>query len=142
LVLGHTYTVSAQGGTDIAGNRMGNFTWTFSTPTTGTITGRVVDSDGDPIEGAFVRAGSYSAITNFQGEFSLSLPPGSYNLTITASGLEDRTVPIDVNGDVSLGDLDMDSSSGGIDMLLIGAILAVIAVVAVAAFMIIRRKKG
>ncbi len=141
LVLGHTYTVSAQNGTDIAGNRMGNFTWTFSTPTTGTITGRVVDSDGDPIEGAFVRAGSYSAMTDFQGEFLLSLPPGSYNLTITASGREDKTIPVDVNGDMSLGELTMGSSSGGMDTLLIGAILAVIALVAVAAFVIIRRKK-
>ena len=53
-----------------------------------------------------VRAGSYSALTDFQGEFLLSLPPGSYNLTITASGMEDETIPIEVNGDVSLGDLD------------------------------------
>ena len=142
LILGHTYIVSAQGGTDIAGNQMGNFSWTFSTPTTGTITGRVVDSDGDPIEGAYVRAGSYYAITDFQGEFLLSLPPGAYNLTITASGMEDMTMPIQVNGDMPLGDLAMDSSSGGMDIWLIGAVLAVIAGVAIAAFLIVRRKKG
>ncbi len=70
------------------------------------------------------------------------MPPGAYNLTITASGMEDMTMPIEVNGDMSLGDLAMDSSSGGMDMLLIGAVLAVIAGVAIGAFLIIRRKKG
>ena len=142
LTLGRTYVISVQGGTDLAGNRMGNFSWSFSTLTTGTITGLVVDSDGDPIEGAYVRAGSYYALTNFQGEFLLSLPPGSYNLTVTASGMEDKTTPVDVNGDMSLGNLNMESSSGGMDILLIGAVLAVIVVVAVAALIIIRRKKG
>jgi hypothetical protein len=142
LVLGHTYIVSAQGGTDAAGNRMGNFSWTFSTPTTGTITGRVVDSDGDPIEGAYVRAGSYYAITDFQGEFLLSLPPGAYSLSISASGMQDMTMPIEVNGDMPLGDLTMDSSTGGVDPWLIGAILAVIAVVGTGAFLYIRKRKG
>ncbi len=140
LTLGRTYVISVQGGTDLAGNRMGNFSWTFTTPTTGTITGKVVDSDGDPIKDAYVRAGSYSTLTNFQGEFLLSLPPGSYNLTITASGMEDEKIPIEVTGDISMGDRTMDSSSGGMDMLLIGAILAVVAVIAIAAFLIIRRK--
>jgi hypothetical protein len=121
---------------------MGNFSWTFSTPTTGTITGRVVNPDGDPIEGAYVRAGSYYAITDFQGQFLLSLPPGAYNLSISASGMEDMTMPIEVNGDIPLGDLTMDSSTGGMDPWLIGAILAVIAVVGTGAFLYIRKRKG
>jgi hypothetical protein len=142
LELSRTYIINVQGGTDLAGNMMGNFSWAFSTPTTGTITGRVVDSNGDPIVDAYVRAGSFSTVTDFQGVFQLSLPPGSYNLTITASGMDDETIPIDVNGDMPMGDLAMDSSSGGMDMLLIGAVLGVVAAIVIAAFLIFRKKKG
>jgi len=142
LALGQTYVVAVQGGLDQAGNRIGNFTWSFITADSGVITGRVVNSDGDPMEGAYVRAGSYSTITNFQGEFVLTLPPGTYNLTITASGKEDKVTVINVTGDLPLGDLTMDSSSGGMDMMLIGAIVGVIAIVAITAFLLIRRRKG
>jgi hypothetical protein len=58
------------------------------------ISGSVVDAaSGDPIEGAVVvpSGSGGSAVTNEDGEFSISLPSGSYILEVTADGYEAYT---------------------------------------------------
>lgn len=52
----------------------------------GTLQGVVVNSEGDPLAGATVAAGSLNASTNALGEYSLSLMPGSYTVTASCDG--------------------------------------------------------
>jgi iron complex outermembrane receptor protein len=67
----------------------------------GTVTGTVVDSNGDPLPGVQITIGTQTRITDEDGSFSLELPPGDYrmiaalegftlaerNITVTAAGL-------------------------------------------------------
>ncbi|HEX5495359.1 MAG TPA: carboxypeptidase regulatory-like domain-containing protein [Mycobacteriales bacterium] len=51
----------------------------------GLISGTVTDSvDGHPLAGAHVTAGTSSATTDGQGRYVVSLPVGSYNMTVTS----------------------------------------------------------
>ncbi|MEA5409538.1 carboxypeptidase-like regulatory domain-containing protein [Haloarculaceae archaeon H-GB2-1] len=61
-------------------------------PPSGTLTGTVVDPDGNPVSGASIEAVD-STYTNFestttdaQGQFSVSVPEGTYEVTASASG--------------------------------------------------------
>lgn len=52
-----------------------------------TVVGTVTEHrTGTPIEGATVACGSYSAATSRQGDYSLTLPSGSYSCTASADG--------------------------------------------------------
>ena len=52
----------------------------------GIIEGTVTDSStGDPIEGATVTANGYSNITDAEGRYSIEVPPGTYNVTASAT---------------------------------------------------------
>src|SRR6266404_4424295 len=60
------------------------------------IQGRVTDSSGAPIFGAVVTveggAGSRTTVTDSEGAFQISLlPPGNFNVKISASGMSDWT---------------------------------------------------
>ena len=51
------------------------------------ITGRAVDSQGQPVIGAVIAAGeTYSATTNVSGYYTLTMPTGVYTLTPTMTG--------------------------------------------------------
>lgn len=52
------------------------------------VNGYVTGNSDVPLVGAVVRAGSAKGTTNAEGRFSLSLPPGSYSLTISYVGYE------------------------------------------------------
>ncbi len=63
---------------------------------TGVIQGKVTDSSGAPIFGAVVTVegggGSSTTVTNIEGAFQISiLPPGNFNVKISASGMSDWT---------------------------------------------------
>lgn len=59
-----------------------------STDTTpGRISGRVVDAQGNPVEGATVSAAGLTAITDQNGDYTIeNVPPGTYLVSVTASG--------------------------------------------------------
>jgi len=68
-----------------------NFTLT-QLPTNGYIAGYILDaSTGNPIEGATVRAGDYSASTNATGYYSIELPAGTYTVEVSVDGYEDSS---------------------------------------------------
>jgi len=88
---------------------------------TASITGTVVDSSGGAIPGASVAVtdasgGSFAAVTNAQGVFSLpSMNPGTYTITVTLSGFKTAVVsdvrlvpgqPFDVKVQLELGQLE------------------------------------
>ena len=53
----------------------------------GTFTGKVTDhATGAAVAGATVKAGDYSAVSQADGSYLLSIPPGSYDLKVSAYG--------------------------------------------------------
>lgn len=72
-----------------------------------TVSGKVVDSSGNPLNGAAVNLGSKSALSGLagsgplispsspgDGSFSFTIQPGSYDLKISKSGFANRTEPV------------------------------------------------
>ncbi|WP_443071144.1 carboxypeptidase regulatory-like domain-containing protein [Streptomyces sp. NBC_01476] len=58
----------------------------------GVISGTVTDhATGDPLAGATVKAGDYTATADATGAYKLDIPPGSYDLTASAYGYADGT---------------------------------------------------
>ena len=66
--------------------------WIPEGPTTGTISGKVTDSSiGDGISGATVSVDGSTTTTDAQGNYSLSLPEGTYTVAASADGYESQT---------------------------------------------------
>jgi len=66
-----------------------NFTLT---PINGTISGTVTDSStGNPIAGATVTANGISVSTGADGTYTIEVPPGTYNVTVSADGYKDSS---------------------------------------------------
>ncbi|WP_031517454.1 carboxypeptidase regulatory-like domain-containing protein [Streptomyces sp. NRRL F-5123] len=63
----------------------------FRTGPHGQITGTVTDAAGAAVAGAGIAAGDYRATTRADGHYSLTLAPGTYDLTVSAFGYADRT---------------------------------------------------
>ena len=140
------YEVRVSGATDSVGNVMDNYTWTFTTTNIGTVTGTVLDENGNPVAGATVTADTgESTTTDDGGNFSLDVPMGNHILTISKDGYDDTTVNASVvAGETSpLSPVQMPesklASSGGIP--LVYMIVLIIAVLAVIGLLIAKRKK-
>ena len=58
----------------------------------GNIIGMVKDEDNHAIAGATVTAGNYSATSNANGAYSITLPVGTYDVTATADGFKSQTI--------------------------------------------------
>ncbi len=61
-----------------------------------TVTGKVVGSDGDPLIGAnvIVKGTSNGTVTDFDGMFSIEVPAGSDELTVSYTGFQTKTVSV------------------------------------------------
>lgn len=70
----------------------------------GEVTGTITDKVGAPIAGAVVSSGPYTATTNAQGAYTLTMKTGTYDLTINAYGYAKATASADITdgGTVSL----------------------------------------
>jgi hypothetical protein len=76
------YIVTVRG-TDLAGNHV-RYAWPFTTAQTGTITGRILDKDGNPVVGALIKLDSgESAMTDSDGRFRIDAPQGKRTVTVT-----------------------------------------------------------
>ncbi len=75
--------------------RIGSFKFPTCTPRpTGLLTGKVTDSANQPIIGAKVTAGGYTAITGNSGVYQFSpLAPGAYTVSASATGYFPSSVP-------------------------------------------------
>jgi hypothetical protein len=114
-----------------------------------TITGKVVDSAGEPLPDIRVELenGTY-AITDAQGHFDLNTTPGNHTLTISGEGIKteiiNKTVP---PGGMDLGTLSVtkaeEPSEPGDAMvyLVIAAVLALSAI-GIAMIILARRRRG
>jgi hypothetical protein len=67
--------------------------WHNPNVTTGssTLTGRVTSTSCAKLAGATVSAGGISTTTDTAGRYSLAVPPGTYNLSVNASGYASQT---------------------------------------------------
>ncbi|PLJ78327.1 carboxypeptidase regulatory-like domain-containing protein [Infirmifilum sp. SLHALR2] len=68
---------------------------------TSTIHLRVLDQDGNPLDGASVTlvgsSGTYSAVTNSSGWASLKVLPGNYSVEILRKGFSENNFPLTIN---------------------------------------------
>ncbi|MHC1709408.1 MAG: right-handed parallel beta-helix repeat-containing protein [Methanomassiliicoccales archaeon] len=135
-------------GKDLAGNAM-EMNWTFTTTAgTGSLTGTLVDEDGEPMANVTVHVGDRTAVTNELGRFVLNdLAPGNYLLTVDEEGYEMFTdsVAVTVGEANELGDLTLvaegteDEDDGGNSTILI--IVAAVAIIAVAGAAVVFLKR-
>ncbi len=85
LAYGVIYTVHVSAH-DAAGN-MCNYVWNFTTTDMGTITGRVVDSDGNPMAGVTVVLDAYlTAVTDENGTYTFRVHAGNHTIEIIRNG--------------------------------------------------------
>jgi parallel beta-helix repeat protein len=147
LAYGTAYNVTVTG-KDLAGNPM-TVSWTFSTLSVGNVQGKLVDEDGDPMEGIEVRLSNGDTVTtDSQGNFLFEqVGVGNYTLTVEADGYEvlSMGVEVEADGTTDLGELTLVSTdgggeNGGTPWAMLIAILAIIAVVAVAAVVYLKKK--
>jgi len=76
------------------------------------ISGRVTDSVGGALAGATVAAGGpYETVTGFNGDYTLSVPPGTYTLSATLTGYSfTASAPVTVNATTQTGTANFASS--------------------------------
>ncbi|GAA5225214.1 TonB-dependent receptor plug domain-containing protein [Membranihabitans marinus] len=70
--------------------------WSMTSFAQTTVTGTVVDEDGDPLIGAnvLVRGASIGNITDFDGKYSIEVPAGAEELLFSYTGFESQDIPI------------------------------------------------
>lgn len=109
------YAVSVTG-QDLSGNEMTEFIWSFRVEDrNATITGQVVDEDGDPLEGVVVVIGDFQTNTTADGNFSLEVPPGNYSFDFLKDDYTARPLNIVVlpGEDSDVGEVEMVYDDGG-----------------------------
>jgi len=90
-------------GTDLSGWPMTELVFGFRTmdaPVEITCTGKVLETNGDPVVGATVTAGDQSATTDDEGAFEIALPAGTYTFTATL-GDRSKSVQFTVSEETS-----------------------------------------
>jgi hypothetical protein len=138
------YTVTVSG-KDLAGNDLTGSRKTFSFATKCLVTGVVKDSNGNPIANATVtlKQGSTEVAqtkTGVDGSYSLAVPEGTYDMTISASGKKDFTQTLTVavgatNSPVSVSLNPVDNWTW------LYILIIVVVVVAILLFLFMRKKK-
>jgi len=148
LIGNSEYTVTVNG-KDLAGNDLEETTWSFTTANVGTVSGAVVDDDGQPVAGATVTLGSRTATTDADGRYHFDdVAPGTYTIkamkegrvtaTATASMTDDDIASGGVIVENIVSSVKNDGSSG--NMLLIGIVAAVVAACIVGAVIFMRKR--
>lgn len=97
---------------------MGVYEFVPAGPTTGFIAGNVTEIDGDPLENAEITAGTYTANTDVNGDYSMEVDAGDYTVSCHLDGYLD---PDDVDVTVIAGEtvtvdfvLELESGAGNI----------------------------
>ncbi len=76
------------------------------------ISGRVIDTDGNPLTGAsvIIKNSFIGTSTDQNGRFSLKTKNGNYTIIISFVGFQNLEKKVELNGDVDLGDLVLSKS--------------------------------
>lgn len=88
------------------------------------VTGRVIDSSGDPVPGVSLVAGTFSGTqfqpngesttTNYEGRFTLRVPPSNGGIKFSYIGMIDQIVHVPNGEDRDLGDIVMSDNDNTI----------------------------
>lgn len=116
LTYAESYSVEVKG-TDLARNRLekGVFSWEFSTISNGTITGRVLEENGEPVVEAIIELERDSrSFTNEDGEFEIEANHGNLTIEISKEGYETKKIYLEVEaGEVkNIGDITLEKQEG------------------------------
>jgi len=120
---------------------------------TGTVTGVVLDSGGNPVEGATVEIGtsggsSYTAETGENGSFSLEVRHGSFDWRISKDGYTSISGSSYVGPkgvvelDLSESTLDREGERGPTTLVMVVAVVFLTSIILIILFMIFRKLKG
>lgn len=109
-----TYLCTAKAGYDgPTGLGSPNGLAAFRSYPNGKVSGTVTDSGGTPLTSATVSADGYQVTVNSHGRYSLTLPPGSYDLRADAYGYVSRTIAAVTvaDGDSITHDISLDAAA-------------------------------
>ena len=98
--------------------------WTMAALCQYTITGRVVDEDKQPLQGAnlIIRELNRGTVTSGSGQFSLDqIPEGSYSVRVTFVGYETVNRDLAVTSDTDLGEIVMRLSALAVEEVIVTA---------------------
>jgi outer membrane protein assembly factor BamB len=108
----------------------------------GIITGVVTDKNtGAYVVGATVTTGSYQATTGADGKYTLSVPPGTYTVTISKQGYDQQTFQVTVGAGATQTNNVAFVPSAGFPLLLVVAGVGGAAAIAAVVFLMKRKPK-
>ncbi len=142
---GRTYHVFVIG-EDIVGHSLGTHRWQFNTTKKGTITGRVVDRDGEPIwdVNVSITNGNF-VLTDIDGRFTITASQGTQTLYLQKRGYEDRKITVQLKaGEVNELDtitLQLLSSHSDLILIIVSMSIVISGILAFALFMLRIEKK-
>ena len=95
----------------------------------GVITGTVIDADsGEPIIGAYVTNGvcdfcsTEIVVTNFDGQYTITLPKGTHNMSCSFIGMATAKNTVTLNdGDKVVWDISLEAEAKVLDMAVVSA---------------------
>ena len=114
LDYGTAYVIVANG-EDLAGNALAEHEWSFTTEMgNATVSGRLVDEDGNALSGAAIICGDATASSDADGNFSMMLSPGNSTLVIRMEGYQDQEVTVTMapGQDQYIGEITLERSDG------------------------------
>jgi len=143
LTAGAQYIVVVSG-KDLAGNAF-TANGTFSIASTGSITGRLIDADGNPMANMTVTLDNGMSVkTDADGRFAFdNVSPGTHELKVSADGYDDATREITVEAGKTIDAHTMqleESSNDNTTIIIAIAAIVIIVFLAGAAFVMNRKK--
>ena len=104
-----------------------------------TISGHVYDlGTGEPVQGAVLKSGALMAETDADGHYSLTVPDGTYKISVSAEGYDGRNITVVVSGKGATADIELGATShaevetSGVAWPILGLIIAIVAAAAAA----------
>ncbi len=140
----HTYNVFVKG-TDLAGNELETYLWTFNTTDICILKGRVVDDQGMPIQGVQVSIGEETeSSTDDDGIFMIYGRGGTNTISFQKDGYDGKRMHVKANAgeEYDMGDITLEPTSRRYEWLLIIVSVSIVisGILAFALFMMKRER--
>jgi len=143
LAAGTTYTITVTG-KDLAGNAV-SASQTFKTATSGSISGRLVDVNGEPMANVTVVLDGISVRTDADGKYLFeNVSAGTHELSVEIDGYDTETSEVSViaGETTDAHTLLMEKSSNESNDVIIIAVVVLVAILALAGVMFVMKRKA